>query len=242
MFRRIPFIKGGSYSSKVLGTATANLIAYWPLWETAGAVADNLEGTAARDGAYTGVTLGNSTGPDGRPVPLFDGTNDFVNIYSASLNTAFNGAAGTFALWHKVSGAGVWTDGVARYMVNLQASANDLIQIWKTVNNNEVKIDYKAGGTLETRALVAHSPTAWGHYAITWNKAGDQVIAYYNGTQAGDTMTALGIWAGDLLAARTVVGAFRTDAVSGSIDGWLAHAAVWDTPLTATQILALATV
>ena len=56
---------------------------------------DNAEGTAARNGVYTGVTLGQSVAPF--TAPLFDGVNDFNNIYSASLATAFDATAGTLA-------------------------------------------------------------------------------------------------------------------------------------------------
>ena len=56
---------GATYYKKVLATEPANLLAYWPLNEGSGSVADNLEGTAARDGAYTGVTLGQAGIGDG---------------------------------------------------------------------------------------------------------------------------------------------------------------------------------
>jgi hypothetical protein len=59
-----------TYKDKVLGTVPDDLIAYWTLAETSGSTADNAEGTAARDGTYTGVTLNSSTGPDGQPVGL----------------------------------------------------------------------------------------------------------------------------------------------------------------------------
>ena len=242
MFRRIPFIGGGGYSGKVLGTAAANLIGYWPMWETSGAVADNLEGTAARDGAYTGVTLGSSTGPDGRPVGLWDGANDFCDIYTASLNTAFNTASGTVAIWFKVSAAGVWTDAALRYFINIRADADNRIYIIKSGTDNLATFVYEAGNTPEviTSASFAGS-TAWHHMALTWNKAGDAVKAYIDGVQSGGTETGLGIWAGALNVGYCNIGSYRNIA-QDVFDGYLAHAAIWNTPLTPTQILALATV
>jgi len=234
----------GGYSKKVLSIAPANLIAYWPLWETSGATADNLEGTAARDGAYTGVTLNSSTGPDGKPVPLFDGTNDYVDIYSASLNTAFSGAEGTVFLWGKVSGVGVWTDGSNRELISLYVDGNNYIFIRKNSGNNTLTYYYNADGALEVTAKAAISETGWMALGLTWSMSsgGDgQVKAYYNGAQESATDTSLGTWAGSFNAARTLVGA-GTTVPAAVFSGYLAHVAIWTTPLTAAQMLALATV
>jgi len=245
MFRRIPFIKGGSYSGKILGTAAANLIGYWPLWETSGATADNLEGTAARDGAYTGVTLNSSTGPDGKPVPLFDGANDFVDIYSASLNTAFSGAEGTAAIWVKVSAAGVWTDSTARYPLTLKEDANNSVIISKFTTDNTIRFAYEANNVIEPVADTSiGGSTAWNHLAVTWSKSSGgtgEVKGYINGVQVGTTQQTLGVYAGELFINTTVIGAV-SNAPASAWSGWLAHCAVWTTPLTLAQILALATV
>jgi len=234
----------GGYSKKLLSIAPANLLAYWPMWETAGAVADNLEGTAARDGAYTGVTLADSTGPDGKPVPLFDGTNDFNNIYTANFSGAFNGAEGSFALWVKVSAAGVWTDGASRNMITIAADANNFARVNRRTAANEIQFSRSGAGTNETVNVAGLSTTSWFHIALTWSEAAGadgQLKAYYNGSQTGATQTALGTFANSPFTTTTVVGAATT--VPAAVwSGWLAHAAVWTTPLTATQILALATV
>jgi len=52
------------YINKVLSIQPNNLLAYWPLNETSGTNADNAEGTATRDGTYTGVDLNQIAGPD----------------------------------------------------------------------------------------------------------------------------------------------------------------------------------
>ena len=235
----------GGYSKKVLSIAPANLIAYWPLWETSGATADNLEGTAARDGAYTGVTLNSSTGPDGRPVGLWDGANDYCNIYSASLNTAFNGAEGTVALWAKVSAAGVWADGLLRYNIRLTVDGNNFVNLKKLAAANGIQYDYKAGGTLLSRAVGSISTTGWYNIAMTWSKSagGDgEVRGYYNGIQQGATLTALGVWAGALTSTACIIGADDTPSPGFVWDGLLAHVAVWNTPLTPAQIALLAVI
>ena len=234
--RTIPFIGGASYSSKVLGIETANLIAYWPMNEAAGGVADNLEGTAARDDAYTGVTLGQPGIGDGNTCPLFDGANDFCNIYSASLNAAFSGAEGTAALWIKVSGAGVWTDGVARVALRMKADAGNAITIQRTAANNAFRYTYRS----EIGDLAAITETGWFHTAVTWSASADEVKYYWDGAQVSTTETGIGVWAGALSATEVNIGAFDSGGVS-PWSGYLAHAAIWTTPLTPAQILVLAT-
>ncbi|MFV1969356.1 MAG: hypothetical protein ACC628_28375, partial [Pirellulaceae bacterium] len=61
------------------------------MWEASGSISDDLS-PQGNDGAYTGVTLGQPGIGDGRTCPLFDGANDYNNIYSAALNTDFDGA------------------------------------------------------------------------------------------------------------------------------------------------------
>ena len=246
-FLNMPWLTAGgtTYSEKVLATATANLIAYWPLWETAGAVADNLEGTAARDGAYTGVTLNSSTGPDGKPVPLFDGANDYCEIYTASFSTAFNGDEGSAMVWAKVSGVGVWTDGTSRAVLYMGAAATNYITLLRPADNGNFLFRYRAQGINEDLVKSSLSTTSWVCYGLTWSQAAaagnGEVKAYYNGIQEGATQAIANAWVGALVDNSCFVGAVTI--IPGQVwDGYLAHAAVWTTPLTPAQMLALATV
>ena len=233
--RTIPFIGGASYSSKVLGIETANLIAYWPMNEAAGAVADNLEGTAARDGAYTGVTLGQPGIGDGNTCPLFDGANDFNDIYSVSFRDAFNAAEGTLMVWAKPTD---WAAG-NRFCVGLQVDGTNIIQIDR--NTATLRWIHIAGAVTDLVQKAAMAETGWMCLGMTWSAAGDALKAYYNGTQEGVTQATLGVWAGTLHMARTTIGAGTT--VPGNPwEGYLAHCAVWTTPLTAPQMAALAVV
>ena len=102
---------GEQYFNKVLGIQKADLIGHWPL----------------NEGRNTTT-----------PAPAFDGTNSYVNIYSASLNTAFSGSAGTFLCWAKVSGAGVWTDAAWRNLITLRVDASNYVEIAKSSTNNRL--------------------------------------------------------------------------------------------------------
>ena len=227
------------YAGKVLATAPDNLIAYWPIWELSGTTIDNLEGTAARDGTYDTVALGRPGIGDGHTSACFDGASSFGNIYSTSLNTAFNGSEGTALIWLKVSGVGVWTDGEPRRGLLLEVDGNNKVQLYNFTNSG-IAWEYKAGGTSETITKTSVSDVDWMQWAITWTDSGSAVKAYFNGTQEGSTQTSLGTFVGDLATTTTVAGARSTVPVN-VWDGLIAHVAVWDTPLTADQISNLAT-
>ena len=214
-------------------------IAYWPMNESSGNDALDYSGNGYT-GSYTGVTLGQIGIGDGETCPFFDGTNDYCNVYSPSLSSAFDGTEGTLGIWVKAGNAGVWADGTARRMINIRVDGSNYIDIGKTTTNNRIAWNYRAGGTLETRLKDSINATNWFHVAITWDKTEDEVRAYYNGVQEGATLSGLGIWAGDPTSDKMVIGAFSTtpDTIW---DGFLAHPAIWNIALTAAQIAGLAT-
>ena len=79
------------------------------------------------------------------------------------------------------------------------------------------------------------------HMCITWSDAANEQIDYYNGVQDGSTLTP-DTWNGSgLQDAQTMIGSKNTSAEDGW-HGYLAHVTIWKTPLTAAQILQLATV
>ena len=226
-----------SYIDKVLGTQSANLVAYWPLSETSGTTADNAEGTSARDGTYNNVTLANSAGGTFPTAPLFNGTTSFVEIETASLESALNTSEGTVAIWAKVSGAGAWSDGGLRVAIIFEVDANNYIVLRKDSLTNRFNFFYVAGGT--TKSLThTISSTSWVHYAMSWSAANDEVKMYVDGTQVGSTLTGLGTWAGSNFTKMHI--GVNNESIRWW-DGWLLHPAVWDTPLSAAEISALAT-
>jgi len=229
-----------SYIDKVVGLCGANLIAYWPLSEASGTVADNYEGTAARDGAYTGVTLGQTGIGDGLTCPRFDGAvGDRVNVYSNSLNTAFDGAEGTIAFWIKMYNASVWTDGVLRKAYYIRADSNNYIS-WDKQGIGSVWVVRKGGGTSEIFYLGAQSDTGWVHWAMSWSEAADEVKLYKNGVGTGGTLTSLGAWAGSLASVYCNIGA--QDSNNQITNGWIAHVAICNAALPPATILQIATV
>lgn len=211
-------------------------IAYWPLDDTSGSVATDRSGNG-RDGAYANVTLGQPGVGDGRTAAGFNGTSSTVNVQSASLAAAFNGAAGTLVLQAQVSAAGVWTDGANRRIIHIQADASNRIILFKETTN-DLRWLYVAGGTSE-QVVLAATPLGFFQMAITWDKAADQVKAYYNGAQTGATQTTLGTWVGALTAGN--IGSASGGAAS-FWSGSIAGVALFDRALSAAQIAQLAVV
>lgn len=230
---------GGGYANRVKNTATANLIAYWPLWEASGTTASDYSGNS-RTGTYSNVTLGATGIGDGNTAASF--SSSYVNVYGAGLVGAFSGAEGTVMAWLNVANVGVWSDGITREFVTLMADSSNRVLCYRNGGaNGSLAAFLNAGGTLKSGGVTGLSTTSWFHMALTYSKSGDALKFYYNGTQQGATATGLGIWAGSLASNTTVVGALST-AASNPWSGSIAHVAVWNTPLLAAQIAALATV
>lgn len=220
-----------AYTNKVLALGP---IAYWPMAEASGVVAFDATPNA-RNGAYTGVTLGQPGIGDGRTSASFDGATSFNNVYGASLAAAFNNQTLTAALWLRQSD----TASVVRRVLNVGADDNNRVLVQRT-SAQQIQAYYIAGGT-QKFTTTAYATTTWIHVAITATKPGDQVKVYVNGVQSGATQTALGIWAGALAATRCVIGANDTTPTNDWI-GNAAHCALWDRVLTASETLSLATV
>lgn len=221
-----------------------SLIAYWPLWEVSGTTADNYEGTVARDATYSsdvaGWPVGSGVG-DGYTAPFFDGSNDYVNIYTSSLNTALSGTEGTLLVWFKVYAASVWTDTKAAKAVHIYDDSNNDIYIEKAGGANRLTFRYRAAGTSSAADITSQSFTDFRPLVISWSAAGDAMKMYINGAQVGTTQTGLGAWSGTgLSSTETNIGAY--DASTERFHGWLAHVAIWTKALSDSQILSLATI
>lgn len=228
------------YFRKVLAIDRQNLIAYWPQWEGAGLVSYDLSGQA-NHGVYVGVTFGQDGIGDGRSCPLFDGVNDVNKIHSAGLTADFDGQEGSLSLWFKAANVAVWTDGSNDYIIKLEvAGSQDFIRIYKSSSNNQLSLRTKADGTAKNLDKTSYNPTDWVHLALTWSLSADAMKWYLDGVQTGATLTGLGTWSGDLTAGGTFIGA--SSAAPGSpYNGWLAHPALFTTPLTQAQITLLST-
>lgn len=229
-----------TYDHTVLTTEAGNLVAFWPLEETSGTTANDLSGHSY-NGTYSGATINAATFLDGNPAPGFDGVNDFVNVYSSSLASAFSGSAGTTIAWLKVPSGG-WSDATLRYAPRFLVDSSNFVFVSKTATTNQLNFRYEAGGTSKSLNDTSLAGTSsWFLVEETWDKTADQVKDYINGSQVGSTLTGLGTWAGALSNTTTIIGA-NTTAGANSWNGNVSHVALWSKALTSSEIAALATV
>jgi hypothetical protein len=219
-------------------------VAYWPLNETSGSTAINAEGTTARDGTYANVTLNHTVFRNGGPAGSWLPANTpSVDIFSTSLRDAINTDEGTMMVWIKVRTAMSWVSDAFYRWIILYRNAENRVAVYKhqSVPSTITSGLYRAGSVTTlpqiTLAGKVGQPPSWAQMAITWSKTGDYARLYYNGEQV-DQKTELGTWLGALTAAR--IG--NDPAASMPHDGWLAHAAVWASPLSAADIFELSKV
>lgn len=215
-------------------------IAYWPLWESSGAVVYDVS-PYGRHGAYgadaKAPTLGQPGIRDGRTAILFDG-GDYASIYSASLNTAVNKQEGSLFVWVRVSAAGDWTDATARNVIQLGFgnASTEYVRITKTSTNNTMQWSHRVDANVKSISKSDMATTEWFQVGITWSNSNDRLRAYLNGIQVGIDTAAIGTIVNDLDPIRCHVGAQSTTPLI-PWKGWAAHAVVFDRELTPTEIL-----
>jgi len=239
--KKLMRMRSPSYLARVQSIAPANLIAYWSMLESSGTTADNAEGTAARDGTYARnvTTMTTAAGPAGGTAPVFTpGSSDQVDIYSASLSTALAFDEFTIAAWVAVD---AWDTGTNDYVISIHDDANNWIRMVQATTTNRLSYTVLTGGTtIQVVSTPSRTADIWYHTAFTGSLSGDAMKAYEDGAQVGTTQTGLVAFNGDGLTSTAVsIGSHSSGSFWG---GKIAHVAIWDTPLTAPQIAALATV
>lgn len=228
-----------TYHGNILNTESAHLVAYWPLDDLSGSTVTDRSGHGY-SGLYSGATLNATTFLDGNPAPGFDGINDWANIYSSGLASAFNGSQGTLLVWAKVRDASVWSNGALNYPAEFVVNSTNRILVRKNTDGS-LLLDYIAGGVAKAATLSTSShgsPTSWMQFIITWDHAGDTVRLFFNGAQSGVDQTGLGSWSGSLDSTQTIIGAAGTTN-AGAWNGYIADVALWDTALSISEATTL---
>lgn len=234
----------GSYPENVvLATQPSDLIGYWQLNETSGTTADDAS-SQANDGTYANVTLDNAPGPhgDNRNVPAFNGSSSSVKIHSSGLNSDFNGNELSFAAWCKVD-SGIWTDGNLHFIVEIRVDDSNQLTIYKSDTNHRLYFLYKAGGTTRSynHDFSPTGPSGWFHVAMVASSGGNFVKFYVDGSEVYSTGHGI-TWSGTLDSNRCNVGSRQHTGPTYVWDGNLGDAALWKTPLSASEVALLAEV
>lgn len=134
----------------------------------------------------------------------------YTDIYSAALNTKFNGQASFAVVRGKVSNAGVWADGTARYILRIRVDNNNYIYLAKSAVTGRVTSSYSANSVQETITKDGVSTAGYFVFGTTFSKAAGtsgEFKVYWDGAQEGSTQETLGSWAGNLSSSSCVMGA-----------------------------------
>lgn len=223
--------------------AYSGSVALWPFNETTGSAADNYEGTAARDGTYSNVTLDNVAGPVGaeRAGLWVPASSSYADIYSSDLNTNWTPDEITILVWFKVRAAAVWTDSTVRQFLTLRADGSNQFYFQKTGGANTISIRSSGGGTHHTRSIGSVSDTGWICFALTRSISNDRVRVFMDGSKQGADMTGLSAWAGNLANTNTVAGASNTSGGS-PMDGHLAYVYIRNGESTEAEVATMSTI
>jgi hypothetical protein len=207
----------------------------WAWWTMTDIDVNDLSGHGVY-GRGKSATLGVAGIGDGNTAMSFNGTSDYINIWSPGLVSAFNSLEGTLSAWVKPT----W-DATTRWAVNLSVNTTNYVSLAKTTTVGVITGLYVAGGTVKQVNFATGSPAGWLHIAVTWSKSADQVIFYVAGAPRGAIQTALGVWVGTIVDGGCQIGCRSIPFTSG-FAGSVASASLFDSALPAASIAAMATV
>ncbi len=150
----------------------------------------------------------------------------------------FLGDQGTIIVPAQVANVGVWTDGIARQIIQVGVDGPNYLFIRKTGNNNEIQFHYRAGGILELQVTAGLANIDFASYGMTWDVAAGatgEVRYYIRGVPSGAMDVGLSTWVGDLSNTQVVIGASTT--VPANVwSGNIGPVPVWNKALTADQM------
>lgn len=226
------------YWERVRDAEPGHLVGLWRMNESTGTTVIDSSGNGF-DGAYAGVTLAGTTGPDGEAAALLDGVNDYASLHGAGLIAAL----GTFTdftlmMWLRVPDGSYWTDGDARYIALLWGGdANNYMAFYKTTNDNELRFFYLADGGVFFDVTIPVDLTGWFCVAVKLGADGLGLKAFLNGVQV-DEYFGISSWGGWPLSVFNVGAGLAGPYWAGG----MALVTLWDTALNSTILADLASV
>lgn len=228
---------GLDYGGKVLSYSP---IAYWKLNETSGTTAV-CSVNAAQNGTYSSAVNGWPVGTgigDGNTAPGFDGTNDYVDVFSATLAGVFDGQEGSLSTWLKVYNSDIWPGGY-RQAAHFHADWDNTLYLWKNNGVPTIVNNYTANTTGDVATTGDLTDLDWMHFVSTWSVSGNVIYIYKDGSEI-DSAGSLGTWAETLTEA--LIGSRVAGPPVNPWYGWLAHYALFDYELQSADVADLAAV
>jgi hypothetical protein len=207
----------------------ASIVEIWPLDERTGTVAYGV--VNGYNGAYTGVDLANvASRVTGNFAPYFDGANDYVGIYSAGLEVAFNGAAGTILALSRNLG-----DATSRRVLTIGDGGSNRLLISNGTLTTVLQVQRLAGGASIARTLGSTLDTRWYLSGETWDEATDTLRGYLDGVQVGADINTIGTWATPLNQSGCYIGAISGPSTLWT--GYISYVILLNRAATAAEML-----
>ena len=99
----------------------------------------------------------------GSVAPLFDGSNDFIDIDTTAIGADIDFDLYTVMAWGKVSAVGVWTDGTLRQLTKIRTNtgADHQFSMSKAAGDNSIRFQRQVNGQTLTHTVGSFSSTDW---------------------------------------------------------------------------------
>ena len=112
----------------------------------------------------------------------FDGVDDYVAI--DGINSIVNSTTGSISVWAKTAA----TEANGNYFKTYVDSNNNISLLYNAASN-EVRINYKGGGTSVVAVTTEgiEDDGLWHHIVGTWNVTGDAITLYLDGVKQSTT-------------------------------------------------------
>lgn len=205
------------YQALQTTTFGTRLLAYWPLTPTTWAEGDggvqDVSGNT-RHATNNGATPNAANGPGTtmETAPVFDATNDYIDVFSASLDAAFNPKSFTLVMWTKSS------DATFRMAMNFRQAAAEMFYV------------YRAGVSYQNDTLTGTPDNEW--TCVVYERTPTAHTLYFDNVLQQTKAHNISASTIDLAIARI---GLRADAVGYCWNGYIAHVMLIDGTITPTE-------
>lgn len=240
--RAYPNSLAGDLTQRVLNTEPAALVGWWLLDGANGATIVDLSPNGCNGTAYN-VVFGQQGPGDGLPSLGFDGSTSYIDLFSPTLTSLWNGDRGTFIYRAQIYNATQWNNTKSRRVIWAGHDDVNHMSIRKENYNNTFRSARETTGAQELFEYAAITTPGWFFGAHTWDLAAQTDATYLSLDQTTYVKT---VRTGGLKSMQSPLVAFRIGnrptTWYPSPENWLgclARVGYWSVALTESEVAAL---
>lgn len=231
------FIPPPGYGSVII--LQFRLAATGSVWIDDVSVSCNSVDATIFNGAYVSATLA-QPGLSGLSIAL-NGSRQLVDVSRAAYANSFPALApaGSYVIYGKTTLAAL-TDGVARWLMKFKTPLPfNYVDCFKDANNNKIGWQFDDDGNETFYAITDWNTASWFSLGATWSIA-NGYKQHLNGVQVGNAAAINGARTSPFDYLGLVLGSeYSAGTASSDWIGNLQHFGLWDTELTAAEMLAV---